>query len=88
MNVALQETVPVVDPSATSGVLSLLWVVIALPALGAVIILLLGNRRASSFAHLLGCATVIGSFVLSVLAFFALLARDPEQRQVGHTLYT
>ena len=36
MFVALQESVPVVDPSATSGVLSLLWVIIALPALGAV----------------------------------------------------
>jgi NADH-quinone oxidoreductase subunit L len=88
MTIALAESVPVVDPSATSGVLSLLWVIIALPALGATVILLLGNRRTSSFAHLLGCASVLGSFVLSLLAFLALLGRDASDRQVGQTVYT
>src|SRR3954464_12685301 len=88
MSFPLQESAPVVDPSTTSGVLSLLWVIIALPALGAVVILLLGNARTSRFAHLLGCATVLGSFVLSVLAFVALLGRDEGDRQVGQTLYT
>jgi NADH-quinone oxidoreductase subunit L len=88
VNPALEETLPVVDPSATSGVLSLLWVIIALPALGAAVILLLGNRRTSSYAHLLGCATVVGSFVLSLLAFADLLTRDEGERQVAQTLYT
>jgi NADH-quinone oxidoreductase subunit L len=88
MNLALEESAPVVDPSAAGGVLSLLWVIIALPALGALVILLLGNRRTSSFAHLLGCATVVGSFVLSLLMFLTLLGRDAEERQVGQTLYT
>ncbi len=88
MTPALAESVPVVDPSATSGVLSLLWLIIALPALGAAVILLLGNRRTSSFAHLLGCATVLGSFLLSLLAFFALLGRDESDRQVGQVVYT
>ncbi len=88
MFVALQESVPVVDPSAAGGVLSLLWVIIALPALGAVVILLLGNARSSGFAHLLGCATVLGSFLISLVAFFALLGRGAEERQVGQTLYT
>jgi NADH-quinone oxidoreductase subunit L len=88
MNLALQESVPVVDPSTADGVLSLLWVIIALPALGALVILLLGNRRTSSFAHLLGCATVVGSFVLSLVMFVTLLGRGAEDRQVGQTLYT
>ena len=88
MFVALQESVPVVEPSATSGVLSLLWVIIALPALGAAVILLLGGRRTAGWAHWFGCATVIGSFVLSLLAFFALLGRSEEQRQVGQILWT
>ncbi len=87
-NLALAESVPVVDPSATSGVLSLLWVVIALPALGACVILLLGNRRTSSFAHLLGCATVVVSFLLSLALFVALLGRSEGDRQVGQTVYT
>src|SRR4051812_49500867 len=88
MSFPLQESAPVVDPSTASGVLSLLWVIIALPALGAAVILLLGNARTSRFAHFLGCATVLGSFVLSVLAFLALLGRDEGDRQVGQTFYT
>jgi NADH-quinone oxidoreductase subunit L len=86
--VPLQESAPVVDPSAANGVLSLLWVIIALPALGAVVILLLGNSRTSKFAHLLGCATVLGSFVLSLIMFITLLGRDASNRQVGESIYT
>jgi NADH-quinone oxidoreductase subunit L len=88
MNVALQESVPVVDPSAAGGVLSLLWVIIALPAAGALVILVLGNRRTAAWAHLLGCATVVVSFVVSLLCFVALLGRDGSQRQVGQHLWT
>ena len=69
MFVPLQESAPVVDPSAASGVLSLLWVIIALPALGATVILLLGNSRTSRWAHWLGCGTLIASFVLSLVSF-------------------
>ncbi len=84
----LRESVPVVDPTPASGVFSLLWVVIALPALGAAVILLAGNRRSSGWAHLLGCATVLGSFLISVLTFVALLGRAGSDRQVDQHLYT
>ncbi|HET6563499.1 MAG TPA: NADH-quinone oxidoreductase subunit L [Marmoricola sp.] len=80
--------VPVVAPSSGDGVFSLLWLVIALPALGAAVILVLGNRRTSAWAHLLGTATVAGSFLLSLVAFFALLGRDEGDRSVGQHLYT
>ncbi|QNN55001.1 NADH-quinone oxidoreductase subunit L [Nocardioides mesophilus] len=79
---------PVIAPSAADGVFSLLWVIIALPALGAAVILLLGNGRTKGWAHLLGTATVLGSFVLSLLAFFALLGRDESERSIGQFLYT
>src|SRR3954454_15870718 len=79
---------PVVHPEAAGGVFSLLWVIIALPALGAAVILLLGERRTSGWAHWLGCATVLGSFALSLLMFFGLLGRDADARQVGQHLYT
>src|SRR3954454_25198711 len=88
MFVPLHESVPVVEPSSASGVFSLLWVIIALPALGAAVILLLGNTRTSKWAHLLGCATVIGSFLVSVLVFVALLGRDADDRQIGQTLWS
>jgi NADH-quinone oxidoreductase subunit L len=87
MLVPLRETVPVVDPSAASGVFSLLWVIIALPALGAAVILVLGNRRTARWAHLLGCATIMASFVLSVAVFVALLGRPDDDRQIGQKLY-
>jgi NADH-quinone oxidoreductase subunit L len=88
MFVPLHESVPVVEPSSAGGVFSLLWVIIALPALGAAVILLLGNTRTSKWAHLLGCATVIGSFLVSVLVFVALLGRDADNRQVGQMLWS
>jgi NADH-quinone oxidoreductase subunit L len=88
MFVPLHESVPVVEPSSAGGVFSLLWVIIALPALGAAVILLLGNTRTSKWAHLLGCATVIGSFVISVLVFVALLGRDADNREIGQMLWS
>jgi NADH-quinone oxidoreductase subunit L len=84
----LQESVPVVDPSPASGVFSLLWLVIALPALGAAVILVLGNRRTSGWGHLLGVATVLGSFALSLACFIVLLGRDAGDRQVDQHLWT
>ncbi|MET1059356.1 MAG: NADH-quinone oxidoreductase subunit L [Nocardioides sp.] len=78
--------VPVVDPTTAEGVLSLSWLVIALPLAGAVI-LLLGGRRTDAFGHLLGTATVIGSFVVSLLMFIALLGRGAEDRSVSVHLY-
>ena len=69
-------TVPVIHPAAADGVFSLLWVIIALPALGAAVILLGGNTRTKGWAHLLGVGTVAASFVLSLVSFFALLGRD------------
>jgi len=88
MFVPLHESVPVVEPSSAGGVFSLLWVIIALPALGAAVILLLGNTRTSKWAHLLGCATVIGSFVISVAVFVALLGRAADDREIGQTLWS
>jgi len=80
-------TVPVVDPGTASGILSLTWLVIALPLAGAAI-LLLGGRRTDRWGHLLGTALPLGSFGLSVLMFVELLGRDEAERQVAQHLYT
>ncbi len=82
-----EATVPVVHAAAAEGAFSLLWLIIALPALGAAI-LLLGGRRTDAWGHILGVATVAGSFVLSVVTFVALMGRDPEERSIGQHLYT
>ena len=78
--------VPVV-PTAGDGVFSLLWLVVALPALGA-FVLLVGGRRTDRWGHLLGCAMPIGSFLLALVMFVQLLGRDHEDRQVAQTLWT
>ena len=84
----LAEEVPVVDPAGAGGIFDHLWLIIALPALGAAVILVLGERRTHGWAHLLGTATVALSFVLSVLSFLALLGRDEADRSIGQHLYT
>ncbi|WP_460837223.1 NADH-quinone oxidoreductase subunit L [Nocardioides marmoraquaticus] len=61
--------------------------VIALPAIGAAV-LLLGGRLTDAWGHLLGTATVVGSFVCSVVLFAGLLGRPEEERQLGLTLWT
>ncbi|WP_460867448.1 NADH-quinone oxidoreductase subunit L [Nocardioides pakistanensis] len=84
---SLAESVPVIEPGSADGVFSLLWLIIALPALGAAVLLLAG-RRADAWGHWLGVSTVTGSFVLSLLAFFSLMGRDAEERAVGQHLWS
>lgn len=81
------ESVPLVDPSSAEGVFTLAWLVIALPLAGAAI-LLVGGRRTDRWGHLLGTATAAGSFVISLVMFFALLGRDEADRQIGQHLFT
>jgi NADH-quinone oxidoreductase subunit L len=46
------------------------WLLVALPALGALILLLAG-KRSRAWGHLLGCATVTLAFVYGVILFFS-----------------
>lgn len=79
--------VPVVDPASADGVYSLMWLVVALPLLGAAI-LLLGGRSTDRWGHLLGTAMPIGSFAISLAMFVDLMGRDEADRSVGQHLYT
>ncbi len=83
---ALAESVPLVDPAAADGVQSLIWLVVALPLAGAVV-LLLGGRATDRWGHWLGTATITGSFVMSVVLFVDLLGRPDDDRQVVRHLY-
>jgi NADH-quinone oxidoreductase subunit L len=82
-----QAAPPVVHDVPADGVFSLLWLVIALPALGAAV-LLLGGRRTDKWGHWLGVGTVAGSFLISLVMFFGLVGRDAEDRQVSQHLWT
>ncbi|HLN76960.1 MAG TPA: NADH-quinone oxidoreductase subunit L [Nocardioidaceae bacterium] len=76
-----------IHPVAADGVFSLLWLIIALPALSAAV-LLLGGRRTDRWGHLLGVATPLASFALSVAVFVTLLGRGEEDRSIVQHLYT
>ena len=84
---ASESHIPVVAPADADGVFSLLWLIIALPLLGS-LVLLIGGRRTDKWGHLLGTATALGSFVISLIAFVTLLGRDEGERQVTQHLWT
>ena len=52
------------------------WLLVAFPALGA-LILLVGGKRTNSWGHLLGVATVVASFMYGVVLFFVADAHAP-----------
>ncbi|MFI6502217.1 NADH-quinone oxidoreductase subunit L [Nonomuraea typhae] len=59
---------------------------IALPLLGAAILLVLG-RITNKWGHLLGVAMSLASFVVAVLAFFQLLGLPEAERRLAVQLY-
>ena len=66
---------------------TLVWLVIALPLAGAVILLLAG-RRTDSWGHLLGCLASLASFAAGVVLFVDMLGRHAEDRIVHQALFS
>jgi NADH-quinone oxidoreductase subunit L len=62
------------------NLLDLAWVIPALPALGAVVLVLFGKRIGEPKAGWLATALMALSFVASVIAFFALRSLSPDTR--------
>lgn len=63
------------------------WLLIALPLAGAVV-LLLGGRATNAWGHVLGCLTVIASFAVGVVLFVDLLNRGADDRVLHETLFS
>ncbi|MGN0101853.1 MAG: NADH-quinone oxidoreductase subunit L [Dietzia sp.] len=66
---------------------SALWLIPALPLLGAAVLLVLG-RRADRWGHLLGCATALGSFAVAAWQLVAMTGRAAGDRAAAQTLFT
>ncbi|MDA3021672.1 MAG: NADH-quinone oxidoreductase subunit L [Actinomycetota bacterium] len=66
---------------------SLIWVLIALPLLGAGV-LLLGGRRTNSWGPYLGVLTVVGSAVLAVFMLLAMMGQPANERSIGQTVFS
>jgi NADH-quinone oxidoreductase subunit L len=61
------------------GIAQHAWLLVVLPAVGA-LVLLAGGRRTNAWGHLLGCATVLASFGYGVLLVARWLGLDAAQR--------
>nr|WP_293772553.1 NADH-quinone oxidoreductase subunit L [Sporichthya sp.] len=69
-----------------TGVFNLTWLMIALPLFGA-LVLLCGGKRTDSWGHILGCLTVLGSFLIGAIQFLTLLGKDADERAYNQHLY-
>jgi NADH-quinone oxidoreductase subunit L len=63
------------------------WLVVALPAAGAAI-LLLGGRRTDPWGHLLGCATALASFGVGLALLTDMLGRHGDARTISQHLFS
>ncbi len=70
-----------------TGALSLLWLLIALPLLGAAV-LLLGGRRTNAWGHFLAIGAAGASFVLGLVSFFALQGKPGDARMIDRHLFS
>ena len=70
------------------NLLDLAWVVPAIPALGAVVLLLFGKRIGEPAAGWIATSLVVLAFIASIVMFFAMLDLPHEVRVNIVTLYT
>ena len=79
----LTSAAPLISPEAAvppaTGVSSLAGLLLLIPVLGGVV-LLVGGRRLDRVGHLIGCATVIISFVLGLAIFLSTTSADSADR--------
>ncbi len=69
-----------------AGGASLAWLLVALPALGALVLFLAG-RRADRWGHWLGVGTVLASFLVGLIVFLDTVGLVPEQRVRELSIY-
>jgi NADH-quinone oxidoreductase subunit L len=69
-------------------VLDVIWLVPALPLVGFLTILLLGRRLGEPGAGYIAAAAVLGSFLVTVGAFFDLLSMDEHHREHVSVLFS
>jgi NADH-quinone oxidoreductase subunit L len=77
----------VVTPVAPTGLFDYAWLMIAVPAVSAAILLLAG-RASNAWGHLLGVVAPWISFVIGVALFINLLGRPTAERAVGVPLFS
>jgi NADH-quinone oxidoreductase subunit L len=64
-----------------------IWLLVAFPAAGAVILLLAG-RRTDRWGHLLSCAAALASFGVGLTLLAEMLGRRSDDRNIGQKLFS
>jgi NADH-quinone oxidoreductase subunit L len=77
----------VVIPVVAGGLFSWAWLLIVIPALSALVLLLVG-KAGDAWGHLLGAIAPILSFVLGLVLFIQLFGREEGARAVSVPLYS
>jgi len=77
---------PLETPVPATGLFTVSWLLIAIPAVSAAILLLVG-RRADRWAPYLGAIAPLISFALGLVYFIQMLGRDVATRAVSVPLY-
>jgi NADH-quinone oxidoreductase subunit L len=75
------------ETHTATGIHSLLWLFVALPLLGAAV-LLLGGKRTNAWGHLLATGISGVTFLLALMSFGKLLGFGEESRSVVRHLFT
>lgn len=69
-------------PVAATGIFSFMWLLLALPLLGAALLLLLG-KRADKWGPIFAVLMIVGAFVVGCFLYFAMLAESANDRPVN-----
>ncbi len=69
-----------------SGMAGSAWLLVLFPVIGAVV-LLFGGRRTDAWGHLLGCLTVVASFVYGLMLFFSTTGLEESERVQNVSLF-
>jgi NADH-quinone oxidoreductase subunit L len=67
------------EVTQATGVAGSAWLLILFPVIGA-LVLLLGGKATNAWGHLLGCLTIVASFVYGVLLFISSTGLPDDQR--------
>lgn len=82
------DVAPILEPSsAATGIFAWIWLLIALPLAGAIVLLTTG-RWTNRFGHLIGVATVVIAAGLAIAMLIEMMGRSAEARSFEQTLYS
>ena len=82
------QTAPLLAPlNAATGIFQYIWVLIALPLAGAIILLTTGSLL-KRWGHIIGVATVGVSAILGIIMLLEMMGRSADDRAFGQTAFT